>query len=197
MANSKRSVFLIYNVLNAGMRTLVLCCLLSSSMSLREWSQGTPFSGLVKFNRRGFGAGLGVALLLQARPVFAATVTLTDAKKVVQDASAALVPVPGLLQAEKWDAVRTILKIDLGKLWALGESQNPIVQFARSGDEPELFELLEELSTALQSADQFTYTNIFIYEQPGAGKLNTKDPIKQITLAKSKLGEIQAVLDGL
>ena len=59
-------------------------------------------------------------------------------------------PLPAALKAEKWDAVRTVLKIQCGKLWALGEAQNPIVQFAKSGDEPELFELAESLSTALQ-----------------------------------------------
>ena len=52
--------------------------------------------------------------------------------------------------------MRTILKIKCGRFFALGEAANPVVQFAKAADEPELFELAEDLSTALQLCDQFT-----------------------------------------
>lgn len=69
-------------------------------------------------------------LILEAKPAVAA-VSLSDAKKAVEDALIALDPLPSLLQNENWDSVRTVLKIQCGKLWALGEAQNPIVQFAK------------------------------------------------------------------
>jgi len=124
-------------------------------------------------------------------------VSLKEAKDFAKESREALGPLPGLLASESWDSVRTVLKIKLGKLWALGEAQNPIVQFAKGGEEPELFEMAEELSTALQLADQFTYDNVFIYFQPGAGKVNIKEPTKQVLAAEKKLDEIIEILNGL
>ena len=70
-------------------------------------------------------------------------------------------------QAEKWDEVRTILKLKCGRLFAMGEAQNPVVQFAKGADEPELFELAEELGTALQLCDQFTCASSHAPERLG------------------------------
>ena len=109
-------------------------------------------------SRRGFlgTSGAAAAWLISQQSVQAAGVSLDEIKTVAREAREALAPLPGKLSEEKWDEVRTVLKIRLGKFWQLGETANPIVQFAKSADEPELFELAEDLSTALQLADQFT-----------------------------------------
>ncbi len=39
--------------------------------------------------------------------------------------------------------------------------------------------------------------NVFIYTQPGNGKINTKDPLKYLGAAQSKLKEILDVLNAL
>lgn len=109
-----------------------------------------------------------------------------------------LEPLPGLLAKEDWDGVRTNLKNPpVGYLWNLGDSKNPILAFAKAEGETDLFELAEELSTALQLADQFTYDNVFIYFQPGAGKVNIKEPTRQVAAALTKLDEILAVISGV
>jgi hypothetical protein len=122
-----------------------------------DFSQRTHNPKLL--SRRVFAAGISTGLLFRVTSkstVFAAGATLDDAKKAVGEAQEALEPLNDLLMKENWDAVRTVLKVKLGKLWALGASVNPIVQFAKEAEEPELVELAEELSTALQLADQFT-----------------------------------------
>jgi hypothetical protein len=106
--------------------------------------------------------GLSVFASQPAIAADSSKVSLQEAKDFVRGARKELDPLPALLSSESWDAVRTVLKIKLGKLWALGEAQNPIVQFAKSTEEPELFELAEELSTALQLADQFTCTVLLV-----------------------------------
>jgi len=52
-----------------------------------------------------------------------------------------------------------------------------IRQLADLRDDVELFELSEEVASALQLADQYTYSNNFIYYQPGNGKVKTIERI--------------------
>ena len=103
----------------------------------------------------------------------------------------ALKPLPGLLDEEKWGAVRSVLKTPpVGNLWNLGESKNTLRKLADLRDDIELFELADDVAGALQLADQFTYDNNFIYFQPGNGKVKIKEPKQQVALAVSKLGEV-------
>mmetsp|Transcript_64483 Transcript_64483/g.127369 ORF Transcript_64483/g.127369 Transcript_64483/m.127369 type:complete len:175 (-) Transcript_64483:306-830(-) len=100
----------------------------------------------------------------------------------------ALLPLPALLEEEKWDAVRSVLKVPpVGNLWNLGDSKNTLRKLADMRDDVELFELADDVSSALQLADQFTYDNNFIYYQPGNGKVKIKEPKQQVQLAISKL----------
>ena len=101
-----------------------------------------------------------------------------------------LEPLPGLLAEEKWDAVRDVLKKPpTANLWNLGEEKNPMRKLADLRDDVEQFELADEISGALQLADQFTYSNNFIYYQPGNGKVKIKEPQQQIEIARKKLAE--------
>ena len=107
------------------------------------------------------------------------------------NAKEALLPLPALLEEEKWDAVRSVLKTPPGgNLWNLGESKSPARKLADLRDDVELFELVDEIAGALQLADQFTYDNNFIYFQPGNGKVKIKEPKQQVEIAAKKLGDL-------
>jgi hypothetical protein len=97
------------------------------------------------------------------------------------------------LEQQEWDKVRTILKTPpVNKLWNLGDSQNVILQLAKETGDVELFEVKDELSLALQMTDQLTYDNVFVYFQPGNGKVKIKEPVD---LAKKAIGIVQQILD--
>lgn len=101
-----------------------------------------------------------------------------------------MAPIPDLLQAEKWDQVRTILKTPpVNNLWNLGDSKNPLVQLAKESGEFELLELKDELSISLQMCDELTYNNAFVYFQPGNGKINIKQPTELAKKAMSQIGD--------
>ena len=51
-----------------------------------------------------------------------------------------------------------------------GASKNWLRAEALAAGDPELIELSEDLSSALQLTDQYVYDNNFIYFQPGNGK---------------------------
>ena len=127
------------------------------------------------------------AIALVPTPAFAST--KTDAEKVLE----ALTPLTGYVDDGKWDAVRTVLaQSPVVELWKTGNSKNWIRAAALSAGDPELIELSEDLSSALQLTDQceaasekrrrdaiaatrclrhrYVYDNNFIYFQPGNGK---------------------------
>lgn len=109
----------------------------------------------------------------------------------LKDSKSKLIPIPDLLQAQEWDKVRNILKTPpVNKLWNLGESQNTVMQLAKELGDPELFELKDELSYQLQICDQLTYDNVFVYFQPGSGKINIKGPIDAANNAMKYLDQI-------
>mmetsp|Transcript_5303 Transcript_5303/g.17653 ORF Transcript_5303/g.17653 Transcript_5303/m.17653 type:complete len:176 (-) Transcript_5303:252-779(-) len=132
-------------------------------------------------------AALGVQHPLAARAAVDEQALLAEIKAV----RSALDPLPALLDEEKWDAVRSVLKVPpVGNLWNLGESKNSIRKLADLRDDVELFELADEVAGALQLADQYTYDNVFIPFQPGNGKVKIKEPKQQVKIAKQKLDEV-------
>jgi len=82
----------------------------------------------------------------------------------------------------------------IAELWNLGASKNWLRAEALAAGDPELIELSEDLSSALQLTDQYVYDNNFIYFQPGNGKLKYKEPKDQVKVAQSKLKQIIAAL---
>ena len=84
-------------------------------------------------------------------PTPASASTKTDAEKVLE----ALTPLTGYVDDGKWDAVRTVLATSpIVELWKTGNSKNWIRAAALSAGDPELIELSEDLSSALQLTDQ-------------------------------------------
>lgn len=123
-----------------------------------------------------------------------------DNKSVKADAARvleALQPLEGLIDENKWDGVRTVLKTPpVAELWERSlASKNYVRNAALAAGDPDLIELTEDLSSALQLADQYVYDNNFIYFQPGNGKVKIKEPKDQIKVAKTKLKAIIASLE--
>ena len=97
---------------------------------------------------------------LSAQPAKAVATTEAEIMKDLQAVVTALQPLPALLEEEKWDAVRSVLKVPpVGNLWNLGESKNTLRKLAELRDDVELFEVADDVAGALQLADQFTYDN--------------------------------------
>lgn len=183
-------------MLNLRLLRRVLCalaaCAIHPAGSLRL---PPPPRSTTELGRRAATGLLGAAATAAALPVPAARAAGAASEeallKELQTSRAALEPLPALLDEEKWDAVRSVLKVPpVGNLWNLGETKNPMRKFADLRDDVELFELADEISGALQLADQYSYSNTFIYTQPGNGKVKIKEPKQQIKIASDKLGEL-------
>jgi hypothetical protein len=74
----------------------------------------------------------------------------------------------------------------------LGDSQNIVLQLAKDTGNVEWFEVKEDLAYNLQMCDQLTYNNVFVYFQPGNGKIKIKEPQEA---AERAISQIQQLLD--
>jgi len=121
----------------------------------------------------------------------AGTTSTAEYVTELQTSLAKLQPIPKMLEEEKWDEVRTILKNPpVNKLWNLGDSQNTVLKLVKETGNVELFEIKDDLAYNLQMCDQYTYANNFIAFQPGNGKLKIKEPIEAINGALNQLDTI-------
>ena len=85
-----------------------------------------------------FGIAFASAATAVPRSAAAADQSTKEVTEYMLSVKEALEPLPGLLQEEKWDQVRTTLKIKAGPLWNLGDSKNPLVQFAKKEGDVDL-----------------------------------------------------------
>jgi hypothetical protein len=109
----------------------------------------------------------------------------------LQESLTKLQAIPKLLEEQKWDEARTVLKTSpVNKLWNLGDGQNTVLKLVKETGNVELFEIKDDLAYNLQMCDQLTYDNNFIYYQPGNGKLKLKEPIEAINTALRQLETI-------
>eukprot|EP00984_Skeletonema_dohrnii_P014580 scaffold6143_cov147-Skeletonema_dohrnii-CCMP3373.AAC.13 len=142
-------------------------------------------------------AASSTTLLLPLQSAHAASATtpyITD----LQTSLTKISEIPPLLQNAEWDKVRTILKTPpVNSLWNLGESSNTIVKLAKETGEFDLLELKDELAISLQMTDQYSYDNVFIYYQPGNGKVKTKEPLEMANKAIVQLKEVVDVASKL
>ena len=94
-----------------------------------------------------------------------------------------------LLDEEKWDNVRSIWKVTpVNYAWEQSQNKkNPLRKLADLRDDIELLETAEEVAAAIQLADQYCYSNTFIYTQPGNGKVKIKEPKQQVKIAVDKI----------
>ena len=56
-------------------------------------------------------------------------------------------------------------------------------------------EIKDELAVSLQMTDQYSYDNVFIYYQPGNGKVKTKEPLEMANQAIGQLKEALSVVE--
>jgi len=147
-------------------------------------------------SRRNFlsavGPSIAAAAVLAQPPSPARAASPKDALVAdLNEAYAKLSTVPDLLQQQEWDKARTILKSPpVIQLWNLGDGKNTLVQLARETGDLELLEAKDELSISLQMCDQYTYDNVFVYFQPGNGKVKIKEPVEMAEKAKGQLKEV-------
>mmetsp|Transcript_9719 Transcript_9719/g.13978 ORF Transcript_9719/g.13978 Transcript_9719/m.13978 type:complete len:194 (+) Transcript_9719:73-654(+) len=148
-------------------------------------------------SRRSFlstGAGLFAGIAF-ADNVLAATgdVMIQELEESLEK----LKPIPDLLQSNEWDKVRTILKSPpVNNLWNMGDGKNTLLNLARATDAFELIEIKDDLSINLQMCDQLTYDNVFVYFQPGNGKVKVKEPSDLANKAMSQLKQAIEIAKG-
>jgi len=137
------------------------------------------------------GSGVAVSFL----PVAAAVAADSEAAVLaeIKDIRSKLdvAKINKLLEEEQWDQVRSIFKVPPVNLaWEQQMAKkNPFRRLADLRDDVEQFELVDELAAALQLADQYCYSNTFIYTQPGNGKVKIKEPKQQVAIAVQKIDE--------
>ena len=133
---------------------------------------------------------------LASFPVQAPAIDKKSVVDVLTESKVKLEPIPDLLQQQEWEKVRQILKNPpVNRLWNLGDSQNPLISFAKESGDIELFELKDDLAYSLQLCDQLTYDNVFVYYQPGSGKFKIKEPQDLARKAAKQIDDILKVIN--
>lgn len=136
-------------------------------------------------------ASAAASTLMIAPQIATAASSTTDYIQELQTSKAKIQEIPDLLQNQEWDKVRTILKTPpVNYLWNLGDSSNTIMKLAKETGNVDLFEIKDDLAYNLQMCDQLTYDNVFVYFQPGNGKIKIKEPTDVILKAMKQLDEV-------
>ena len=146
-------------------------------LSRRDWFQQTA---------------VATAFVSTLSPQISFAASTTDVLlEELQSSQSKLQDIPTFLKNEEWEKVRTILKTPpVNKLWNLGDSQNTVLKLAKETGNVEFFELKDEIAYNLQMCDQLTYDNVFVYFQPGNGKIKIKEPTDSILKAISQIQEV-------
>ena len=164
----------------------------NESMQLQAQQQDVAMESTRRNFISAVGASIAAASVLTTQSQSAFAASSKDALIAdLNESYAKLSTVPDLLQQSEWDKVRNILKSPpLNLLWNLGDSKNTLVMLAKETGDMELLEAKDELSISLQMCDQYTYDNVFVYFQPGDGKIKIKEPVEMAEKAKSQLKEV-------
>ena len=164
----------------------------NESMQLQAQQQDVAMESTRRNFISAVGASIAAASVLTTQSQSAFAASTKDALIAdLNESYAKLSTVPDLLKQSEWDKVRNILKSPpLNLLWNLGDSKNTLVMLAKETGDMELLEAKDELSISLQMCDQLTYDNVFVYFQPGDGKIKIKEPVEMAEKAKSQLKEV-------
>ncbi|CAE7785298.1 Ift52 [Symbiodinium sp. CCMP2456] len=104
-------------------------------------------------------------------------------------------PLPKMLKDQKWDNVRAVLKTPpVSYLWNLGLEKNTLKKLGDNLGEIQVLELMDEIASDLQVTDEISYSNNYVYGQPGEGKVKVQEPIEYIKMAMSKLDEVLKIV---
>ncbi|GKY91751.1 hypothetical protein MPSEU_000146800 [Mayamaea pseudoterrestris] len=138
------------------------------------WSQRTPYAS----SRRAFLVSTAASTILGSASLHVPAANAASSNLLIdelKDSKSKLIEVPDLLERQEWD-----------------KSQNTLTKLAKESGNVDLFELKDELATTIQMCDQLTYDNVFIYYQPGNGKINIKEPV---SLAKQAIQQLQTAIE--
>jgi len=106
-----------------------------------------------------------------------------------------LQPLPKMLKDQKWDGVRSVLKTPpVSFLWNLGLEKNTLKKLGDNLGEVQVLEAMDEIASALQTTDEISYSNVYVYGQPGEGKVKIDEPIIFLKTAMSKLDEVLQIV---
>eukprot|EP00434_Breviolum_minutum_P023116 symbB.v1.2.020393.t1/scaffold1715.1/size104970/3 len=106
-----------------------------------------------------------------------------------------LEPLPKMLKDQKWDGVRSVLKTPpVSFLWNLGLEKNTLKKLGDNLGEVQVLEAMDEIASALQTTDEISYSNVYVYGQPGEGKVKIDEPIIFLKTAMSKLDEVLQIV---
>jgi len=151
------------------------------------YSEGNEYSRRAVLNSAGASIASSIIFGL---PTFASADSSAPYLSDLEDSYKIIEKVPDLLRDQKWDEVRTLLKSPpVNYLWNMGDNQNTLMKVAKDTGNFDLIELKDELSISLQMCDQLTYDNVFVYFQPGSGKVKIKEPVDLAEKAIKQLGE--------
>ena len=156
--------FLVAFLFSAQMRTSV-------SFVHRQQVQTRPPKSktILEISRRDIVSNVlavGSVAILPILPAFGAPSSLADSLQLIQQARKQLDPIPDLIKAEKWDAIRAILITPpLADCWA--KTSRPLLtNYAESlgdagGEELEALEGREDAVSHLRYLDMAAYNNVF------------------------------------
>mmetsp|Transcript_9197 Transcript_9197/g.11876 ORF Transcript_9197/g.11876 Transcript_9197/m.11876 type:complete len:185 (+) Transcript_9197:178-732(+) len=156
-----------------------------------------PIASERNTNRRTFfkSAGASFGAALTGEVLFSPSQALADSSvdamiSDMEKSKEIISRIPDLLKAEKWDEARTLLKTPpVNFLWNMGDNQNTLLRVAKATGNFDLIEVKDELSLSLQMCDQYTYDNVFVYFQPGNGKVHVKEPLDLAEKANKQISE--------
>lgn len=156
-----------------------------TTSSRREWFEQAASTATV--------VGVAASSAILSLPSVSTAASAADYIQELKTTKAKIQEIPDLLQNQEWDKVRTILKTPpVNYLWNLGDSSNTVLKLAKETGDVDLFEVKDDLAYNLQMCDQLTYNNVFVYFQPGNGKIKIKEPVDAINKAIKQLDDIIA-----
>mmetsp|Transcript_27748 Transcript_27748/g.50702 ORF Transcript_27748/g.50702 Transcript_27748/m.50702 type:complete len:188 (+) Transcript_27748:59-622(+) len=131
----------------------------------------------------GGGAGVAAPQRGEAKEVLASE--LLDMVKVQRRM---LGPLPKQVDAEEFDAVRYVLKTPpVQYIWDCAYQRNTVRRLGEVLGDEEIMTTMDDVATALQNAEQYLYSNDYVYTQPGDGKFHLIEPKLYLNMAMDSL----------
>mmetsp|Transcript_42037 Transcript_42037/g.76315 ORF Transcript_42037/g.76315 Transcript_42037/m.76315 type:complete len:203 (+) Transcript_42037:41-649(+) len=107
----------------------------------------------------------------------------------LREQRALLDPILARIDDKQWDSIRFTLKNPpLQYIWDCAMAKNTVRKLGEVLADEEILAAFEEITSGMQSVDEYMYTNAFVYTQPGSGKFKIDEP-------KSELRKVMQSLD--
>mmetsp|Transcript_15043 Transcript_15043/g.34260 ORF Transcript_15043/g.34260 Transcript_15043/m.34260 type:complete len:199 (-) Transcript_15043:91-687(-) len=134
------------------------------------------------------GIGTGVVYPQQAEAAAESAAQLLD---TLRKQRVLLDPVLDRIDDKQWDAIRFTLKNPpLQFIWDCALAKNTVRKLGEVLGDEEIVGAYEEIAGAMQSVDEYMYTNAFVYNQPGSGKFKIDEPKAELRKAMQYLDRV-------